>query len=262
MRNAPNAPVVPRLLYADATPEALAHGLASQWPSGILLSAEAGAVFGAHAMGIESVVRNLALLNVLWDGGEIAIDRRSKPSFLLRDRRLSLGLMVQPQTLRAFIAKAGALPRGSGFLARPLIAWPGNKQGQRAYRAAPASMDHVARFEARIRALLDHPLPTDAHVGLDPAVLDLSDEARAEWVRFHDATEAAMGPDGCWREIRATWQRRPPRTRRDSPRSFTCSSTARAAASAIVTSRPRCASFSGTCRRRRACCPTSAPPAR
>jgi putative DNA primase/helicase len=202
VRNAPNAPVVPRLLYADATPEALAHGLASQWPSGILLSAEAGAVFGAHAMGTESVVRNLALLNVLWDGGEIAIDRRSKPSFLLRDRRLSLGLMVQPQTLRAFIAKAGALPRGSGFLARLLIAWPGSTQGQRAYRAAPASMDHVGRFEARIRALLDHPLSTDAHGGLDPAVLDLSDEARAEWVRFHDATEAAMGPDGRWREIR------------------------------------------------------------
>ena len=31
----------------DATPEALAHALATGWPSGGVLSAEAGAVFGA-----------------------------------------------------------------------------------------------------------------------------------------------------------------------------------------------------------------------
>jgi hypothetical protein len=42
---------VPRLLYADATPEALSHALATGWPSAALLSAEAGAVFGAHGMG-------------------------------------------------------------------------------------------------------------------------------------------------------------------------------------------------------------------
>lgn len=47
-REAPPSIAVPRLLYADATPEALAHALATGWPSGGVLSAEAGAVFGAH----------------------------------------------------------------------------------------------------------------------------------------------------------------------------------------------------------------------
>jgi putative DNA primase/helicase len=38
------APVaVPRLLYADATPKALSHALATGWPSAAVLSAEAGA---------------------------------------------------------------------------------------------------------------------------------------------------------------------------------------------------------------------------
>ena len=37
----------------------------------LVLSAEAGAVFGAHGMGQDTILRNLALLNVLWDGGEI-----------------------------------------------------------------------------------------------------------------------------------------------------------------------------------------------
>jgi len=136
--HAPVPPLVPRLLYADATPEALAHALATGWPSGGVLSAEAGAVFGAHGMGQDTILRNLALLNVLWDGGEMAINRRSKPSFVLRGRRLTFGLMVQPEALRGVLARAGALleragtlPRGTGFIARFLIAWPGVRRNPR-----------------------------------------------------------------------------------------------------------------------------------
>lgn len=56
----PDPPRTPRLLYADATPEALAYNLAKQWPSGGVVSAEAGIVFGSHGMGKDSVMRNLA----------------------------------------------------------------------------------------------------------------------------------------------------------------------------------------------------------
>lgn len=63
----PEPPRVPRLLYADATPGALAYGLAKQWPSGGVVSAEAGIVFGSHGIGKDSVMRNLGLLNQLWD---------------------------------------------------------------------------------------------------------------------------------------------------------------------------------------------------
>jgi hypothetical protein len=50
-RDAPPSVAVPRLLYADATPEALAHAPATGWPSGGVLSAEAGTVFGVHGLG-------------------------------------------------------------------------------------------------------------------------------------------------------------------------------------------------------------------
>jgi putative DNA primase/helicase len=92
----------------------------------------------------------------------LAIDRRSKPSFVLRSRRLAFGLMVQPEALRGFLERAGTLPRGTGFIARFLIAWPGSAQGTRAYRPAPEAMPHVGLFEARIRELLVQPLATDA----------------------------------------------------------------------------------------------------
>jgi len=200
--HAPVPPLIPRLLYADATPEALAHALATGWPSGGVLSAEAGAVFGAHGMGQDTILRNLALLNVLWDGGEMAIDRRSRPSFVLRGRRLTFGLMVQPEALRGFLERAGTLPRGTGFIARFLIAWPGSTQGTRAYRPAPEAMPQVALFEARIRELLAQPLATDAHGCLTPAVLELSPLARAEWIRFHDEVECELGARGTFRGVR------------------------------------------------------------
>ena len=202
MGDAPVPPLVPRLLYADATPEALAHALATGWPSGAVLSAEAGAVFGAHGMGQDTILRNLALLNVLWDGGEMAIDRRTKPSFILRGRRLTFGLMLQPEALRGFLDRAGTLPRGTGFIARFLVAWPASTQGTRAYRPAPEAMPQVALFGARVQELLAHALPTDESGCLTPAVLDLSPQARAEWIRFHDEVERELGGRGDWRGVR------------------------------------------------------------
>lgn len=201
-REAPPSVAVPRLLYADATPEALAHALATGWPTGGVLPAEAGAAFGAHGMGYDTILRNLALLNVLRDGGAIAIDRRSKPSFQLRDRRLTFGLMAQPEALHGFLERAGTLPRGTGFIARFLIAWPASTQGTRAYRPAPAAMPTVERFGQRITAPLDTPLATDARGGLTPTVLDLSPAAHTAWVRLHDLVERGLGTGGDYQAVR------------------------------------------------------------
>ncbi len=200
--HAPAPVTIPRLLYADATPEALSHALATGWPSAAVLSAEAGTVFGAHGMGYEAILRNLALINVFWDGGEIAVDRRSKSSFQLRDRRLTFGVMVQPEAWRGFMARSGALPRGTGFIARFLIAWPASTQGQRLYRPAPTEMPAVEQFNRRIRELLDLPLITDANGGLVLLVLDLSPAAHRAWVQAHDTIERQLGSDGCYAPIR------------------------------------------------------------
>lgn len=198
----PRAALLPRLLYSDATPEALAFSLANGWPSAAVLSAEAGAVFGSHGMGQDTILRNLALLNVLWDGGSIAIDRRSKPSFQLRGRRLTFGLMVQPEALRGFLERAGTLPRGTGFLARFLVAWPQSTQGRRHYKAAPSVLPAVERYSRRIRALLDEPLITNEHTSLAPTIIELTPPAQAEWICLHDCIEDELNATGEFRDIR------------------------------------------------------------
>ena len=153
-------------------------------------------------MGPDTLLRNLALLNVLWDGGEMAIDRRTRPSFVLRGRRLTFGLMAQPDALRSFLDRAGTLPRGTGFIARFLIAWPQSTQGSRAYRPAPESMPAVARFGEQICALLDTPLATDVHGGLTPVVLNLSPAARQAWIQIFNAIERQLRMDGFLRAVR------------------------------------------------------------
>lgn len=59
----PEKPKIPRLLMVDSTSEALTHRLANDWPVAGMLSSEAGAVFGGHAIGKESVMRTLATFN-------------------------------------------------------------------------------------------------------------------------------------------------------------------------------------------------------
>lgn len=200
--DAPRPVLRPRLLYSDATPEALAFSLGNGWPSGAVLSAEAGAVFGSHGMGQDTILRNLALLNVLWDGGSMAIDRRSKPSFQLRGRRLTFGLMVQPEALRGFLERAGTLPRGTGFLARFLVAWPASTQGSRHYKEAPAVLPAVERFSRRIHALLDEPLVTDEEGALAPHIIDLNPAAQTQWISIHDCIEDELSSTGEFRDIR------------------------------------------------------------
>jgi putative DNA primase/helicase len=198
----PEPPKIPRLFYGDVTPEALAHGLATRWPSGGVVSAEAGIVFGSHGMGKDSVMRNLGLLNQLWDGAELKIDRRTSESFTVRGARLTVALQVQEPTLREFLARSGQLARGTGFLARFLVAWPESTQGQRPFTEAPANWPALAAFNRRIAAILE-PQPSIGEDGaLTPDMMSLTPEAKAAWVEYHDAIEKDLASGGELHEVR------------------------------------------------------------
>ncbi|NND81299.1 MAG: DUF3987 domain-containing protein [Gammaproteobacteria bacterium] len=192
----PLEPKIPNLLYADATPEALTFHLSKNWPVGGVVSSEAGIVFGSHGMNSESVMRNLATYNELWSGSDIKIDRRTSASFLLQGARLSMGLMVQESPLRSFFSKSGDLARGSGFLARFLIAWPESTQGTRLYKEAPISWPALSEFNQRIETILNEPTPIAECGGVEPKIMAFTGEAKALWVKFHDDVEAELLPSG------------------------------------------------------------------
>ena len=197
----PHIPKAPRMLYSDTTPEALARGLGVTWPSASLASAEAGTVLGGHGMSSDAIMRNLSLLNQLWDGGFIAVDRRSDAPFVLRGARLSVSLQAQPEALQAFQAKHGTLSRGIGFWARFLIAVPTSTQGERTFCEPPDSWPCMATFNNRIGKMLgETPAPTEA--GFTPACIALSPEAKALWVNFYNTIEGELTADGEFSDIR------------------------------------------------------------
>ncbi|WP_277985859.1 DUF3987 domain-containing protein [Nitrosomonas eutropha] len=189
-------------MYADATPEALANGLAKRWPSSGVVSAEAGIVFGSHGMGKDSVMRNLAMLNQLWDGASLAIDRRTSESFTVQGARLTVVLQVQEPTLREFFNKSGALARGTGFLARFLVAWPASTQGFRPFTEAPANWPALAAFNQRLAAILSQPEPIDDDGALTSTMLDMSPDAKAAWVEYHNAIESELARGGELHDVR------------------------------------------------------------
>lgn len=198
----PAAPRIPRLLYADATPEALAFGLAKTWPSGGVVTAEGGAIFGSHGMGKDSVMRNLSLLNQLWDGATLTFDRRTTESFTVRGARLTVALQVQEPTLREFFKQSGPLARGCGFLARFLVSWPESTQGFRPFTEAPDNWPRLAAFNRRIAAILDQPAPIDGDGTLTPAMLALTVDAKEAWVGFHDEIEGELASGGELHDVR------------------------------------------------------------
>ncbi|MBK1653358.1 DUF3987 domain-containing protein [Allochromatium vinosum] len=198
----PVAPRVPRLILGDETPESLAWSLAKVWPSSGVVSSEAGVIFGAHGMGKDSIMRHLGLLNILWDGGDLPIGRKTSETFTVRDVRLTVALQIQEATLRSFFDRSGGLARGTGFLARFLIAWPESTQGYRLFTEAPEHWPHLEAFNRRLTAVLEQEPPINEDGRLEPSMLTLSPEAKAAWIEFTNTIEVALRETGELYDVR------------------------------------------------------------
>lgn len=193
--NRPSEPRVPSILRMDDTPEALGVAL-MKWPIASIMSNEAGIIFGAHGMNPDSVMRNMASLNICWDGGHLKRDRTTTHSIDIQGMRVTVGLQVQPDTLKVFLSKQGALAKGIGFLARFLVAFPESTQGGRYFKEVRVGQPAVDAFHARVRELLSIPAQVDMEGGLTTGYLALSSAAKTIWVGFHDEVEEQLGFGG------------------------------------------------------------------
>ena len=191
-KDEPERPRVPHLLLGDATPEGLAISLAQGWPSAGVMSSEAGLILGAHGMSAESIMRNLGLLNILWDGQTHQITRRTAETIILQGARLTMSLQLQEEAFREFQNKSGGLARGIGFLARFLVAFPDSTQGTRFFTESPPDWPNLNRFHKRVDEIL-HLVPemTEGYA-LTPKLMRLSVDAKKLWIKFHDAIESGL----------------------------------------------------------------------
>lgn len=124
------------------------------------------------------------------------MDRRTSESYTIHSARLTLGLAVQPETLRQWLDATRGLARGSGFLARFLIAHPDSTQGLRPFKETPTDWPSLSRFYQRLSSILLIPLQFDDLGLISPKILDFTLEAKSIWINFHDEVERSLSQGG------------------------------------------------------------------
>lgn len=187
----PKPPVKSRFIYKDVTVEALIAGLSCNGSSAGLISDEAVSILNGKAMS------DLGLLNKLWDGGAIRVDRVTKEEVVLNDARLTCSLMVQKKVFTDFLDKNNDQARSVGFLARFLICMPTSLQGQRLISDAPQFWAGTNNFNDRISELISQSMTAQARV-----TLTFSSGAKAEWLYYFNEAEKELTHSGFLSDVK------------------------------------------------------------
>lgn len=186
-------PVLPRprrLIMSDTTPAALKDHLSGNGRSVGILSDEGGVVFGG------STLNNPSLINTVWSGGDMHIDRKNRASVAISDARLTLSIMVQPELLTSFQRGNNKIAQHSGLNARCLFCNPESTQGYRQIYCPIASREYMPIFSDRIKDII----LSDQHS--DRTLLQFSPTAAIAWIDWYNFVETQMASTGELFEIR------------------------------------------------------------
>jgi Protein of unknown function (DUF3987) len=194
---APVAPLEPLMTCPEPTFEGLCKLFAVGQPSLGIFATEGGQFVGGHGMSDDAKLRTAAGLSKLWDDGETRRVRSGDGVIMLRGRRLTVHLMVQPDVAGMMVNDR--LLADQGLLSRFLITAPDSAAGLRLWHEPKPESDAVLkRYGARLLAILEEPLLLAAGKSneLEPRCLTLSSGARGLWIAFADHVERAIAPNG------------------------------------------------------------------
>lgn len=191
------APAPPLHAFLTA-PDPTVEGLIKAWisaPASLgLFSAEGGQFIGGHGMNQENRLKTAAAFSEIWDGRTIKRLRASDGVTILRGRRLSMHMMVQPDAAAAFLSDP--VLRNQGLLSRILVAGPDSIIGTRLYRdTEPGDETIIRAYGAHLLSILESPWPlADGQRNeLAPPCLELAEDAAADWKEFYNRVERLSG---------------------------------------------------------------------
>jgi hypothetical protein len=182
-----------RLLAIDVTPEKLV-GLFVDHDGRMAIIVPEGGVFDMMAGKYSNGVPNLDAYLAAYCGDDIIVDRQGRPSQVVEDPALTMGISPQPDVLCGLGGKPGF--RGRGLLARFQYGLPPSPVGRRACRPQPLTAEEKEPYTATVQALLDLDAPSDATGRPTPTVLHLSEGAQAAFEDFVEKLEPELGDEG------------------------------------------------------------------
>ena len=186
-RDKPAKPKLFKLLYEDATPEALFYGLHQDLPTAGLISSEGGAILSGRAF------KDLAKHNSIWSGSSVTVDRKLSESFELKGARLTVSILAQDSAMRAYMERFGEASRGAGLWARFLVCMPASTQGTRRLQSGVQSWPECDKFAGRLTELLEMNAERfEAGILNERTVLEFTPEAGERWVFIANAIEVEI----------------------------------------------------------------------
>lgn len=181
----PKSPVRFKQIFNDATPAAIKNYLCGYWRSVGIMSDEAGTIFNGYTL------NELPFINKMWDGAMFPVERKSEPEKLIRDARMTLSLMVQPNIFKGYIKRKGDMAKGIGFFARCLICQPGSTQGNRQITSPVVSTEYLPIFHQRLMKIVNESIARNNEN--DRLCLRFTVEAEKRWIAFSNNVEYEMG---------------------------------------------------------------------
>ena len=184
-------PELPRIVADDVTPEAVASLLAESQGSIAIISAEGG-VFDIMAGRYNGNIPNLDIWLKGHSGDTVRVDRKGRDTEYIPNPAMTIGLMIQPEVLKAIAGQPTF--RGKGLIARFLYAIPVSNVGSRDTDADAVPEAVITAYEDVIRTLATKLPPT--------GILKLTPEAKAAISTIAAETELAMREDGSLGSLR------------------------------------------------------------
>jgi hypothetical protein len=176
------------------TPERLGVLMADNNERMAIISDEGG-IFEIMAGRYSRGIPNLDVFLQAHAGAPHRVDRGNRPPVLMQHPALTMVLSPQPEVLHGLAANQDF--RGRGLLARFTYLLAASTLGYRNGEPPLVPESVSIAYEACIRRLLSIAPPESG-----PFVIELSEEARAEWRKYFSAVERDMRPDGRFEHMR------------------------------------------------------------
>ncbi|PPU37816.1 YfjI family protein [Xanthomonas sp. CFBP 7912] len=175
-----------QLIHQSITERPLMEALRGDGKSVVIMSSEGEIILKG------GVTNKFGVINEAWDCPKILSFQRADVNYVARHPNMTLSLMVQEEVFKNFMEKRGRLARGSGFLARFLVAWPSSTMGFRYMTLDEPVWEKLKLFHARVRELLELRLQART----TPVRLTFTQEAKELWVNRQNRFEVAVRKDG------------------------------------------------------------------
>lgn len=183
----PRKPASKRIIHQNITERPFLEALHGDGKSIAILCDEGEIVLKGGTMAKPGI------LNKSWDGAATLTLDRADGHVQATNPRVTISFMVQEEVFEEFWKKRGRTARGSGQMARYLVAWPESTVGFRRMKLEDHTWAHLPVFHDRVTELL---VMADKRLerGEPRLKLEFSKEAKELWVESQNWIEIRMRP--------------------------------------------------------------------